>query len=102
MIDKDEAPTNEYLFKKLLKGRFDLAVAYELPGKTVLNGHKMSNEKEGIKIVGELSNLALYVSFSKKNLQSDHFLALYNLGLENISKNGKLQKLISDFESVYK
>lgn len=101
-VEKDIGPTDQSLFKKLLFGRFDLAVAYELPAKNVLNQLKLAKEKAGVKPVGKLTEISLYVSFSKMNKNSQHFLAVYNKGMDTIIKNGTYKKLFDVLNAEFK
>jgi len=100
-VTKEASSTNNALFKKLAQFRYDLVVAYEFPAKIILNEPGMFREKAAIKSVGTLSNLELYVSFSKLNPKSAHFLKLYNKGVAIIKRNGTYKKLINSFEAKY-
>jgi polar amino acid transport system substrate-binding protein len=101
-IQKDEGKTNHILFQKLNYGRFDFAVAYEYPAKYTLKSPEMAAIKSNVKPVGVLSDLPLYVSFSKTKPESAHFLDLYNKGYEIISKNGTLKKLEDELNALYR
>ncbi len=100
-IDKIVGASDFVLFKKLAYSRVDLAVAYEYPAKEVLNRAELASEKAQIKSVGVLSDLDLYVSFSKQHPQSRHFLELFNKGMEKIKHDGLYAKIMDEFQRKY-
>ena len=100
-LTKDVGATDQLLFKKLLQSRYDLAVAYEFPAKVVLSSPDMTKEKEGVKSVGTLSDLELYLSFSKLP-KYKKYLDLYNEGMKKIMADGTYKKLSDALEAKYK
>jgi polar amino acid transport system substrate-binding protein len=86
------APQEILVFKMLLLGRGDYALAYE----KVANNIWSQNPKEfagKFSAVGKISEIDVYCGFSKKFPNSQHYLALFNEGFAKISANGEREAI---------
>ncbi len=94
-VEKKVFESDKDLFKNLAQKKIDYAVVYADPAYLALKS--LPKESNLVKSVGTLNKLDLYVSFSKMNPKSLHFLKLYNKGMDIIKKNGTYNKLKTKF-----
>lgn len=99
-ITKDVSQSDESMLKKIVAKRMEYGVAYEYPANYVLKN--LPELKQKVRSVGELSNLKLYVSFSKLNPNAKKYLELFNKGMSIVKKNGTYAKLYQKLDAENK
>jgi polar amino acid transport system substrate-binding protein len=80
--------------KKLVAGRLDLAIVFELPSKILLKKLALENKVE---VVGETRSAECYMAFSQKHPDAQRCLELFNQGFEAIFKSGEYQRIMDSW-----
>jgi polar amino acid transport system substrate-binding protein len=99
-IKKDVARTDELMLRKLAQGKTKFGVIYDRVALHIIGTSEYKAEMQGkLKPVGTLTSLKQYVIFSRANPKAEHFLALFEKGLETIMANGTYEAIIKRWDA---
>ncbi len=99
-IIRDDAPSDESNFHKLLFNRFDFTIVYTRVADVLMK--ERSQDFEGkIKLAGTTETIPLYISFSKTHPDGKRASELFDQGMKIIRQNGRYQEIEKEWDQKY-
>ena len=95
-ITRDPSPGDTQLLKKLALNRIQYAVIYDKVANLIISENKADLEGK-IKVVGTLTDIELFLSFSRKHPEGGQWRDVFQKGLQAIIADGTYAKIEAEW-----